>query len=139
MRMLLSFQRPPSLTPEVLPSEETCSHRVRGRLWRERRSIALSRAQAPKAALADLQHLPIGTRAGDIVLAPPDGSAAQRHGALVDQPARLGAGDTELLGDQRRQVQLAVARDEAGLLDLLGRLVRDEHAVEVLLGRDRVL
>src|ERR1039458_1499995 len=100
MRMLLSFQRPPSLSKEGLPSGETDPTHVRGRFMGQPRSIALSRSQAAKAALADLQHLPVGALAGHIVLAGRQLRLAERHSALIDQPPRLRAGETELARHQ---------------------------------------
>src|ERR1700729_743161 len=66
----------------------------------ERRSIALSRAQASESTLSDLQHPPVRAVAGHIVLTGPERALTERHGALIDQPPRLRAGHTELVGDQ---------------------------------------
>ena len=63
----------------------------------------------------------------------------ERHASLIDQPPRLGARHAELLGDQQRKVQEPPVAVECRLLDLLGGLPLDEHAVEVPLGRGCVL
>ena len=86
------------------------------------------RPQAAEAPSADLQHLPICPLCGDVVLAGPELRVAERHTPLVDQPARLRARDPELLGDQRWEVDHAVAA-ERGLLDLLRRLVLHEDTL----------
>src|SRR6202035_4458161 len=71
------------------------------------RSIALARTQTPKSALANLQNLTVGPLAGDIVLARLKRRLAQRDATLIDQPARLRAGDAELLRDQAREMDHA--------------------------------
>ena len=102
-------------------------------------SIALARTQATKTALADLQHLTVGTLARDVVLARGELCLAKHHATLVDQSTRLRAGDPELLGDQPGQVDHAAVALKAGLLDLLGGLMVDEHAVEMTFRRRGVL
>jgi hypothetical protein len=64
------------------------------------RGVFLPCPQPPKAPLADLQHLPVGTLAGHVVLAGPERDLTQRDAPLVDQPPGLRARDSELLGDQ---------------------------------------
>jgi len=52
-------------------------------------SIALRGPQASEASLADLQHLPVRARVGDVVLTGRKLGAAKGYAALVYQPAGL--------------------------------------------------
>src|SRR5271163_2383137 len=119
--MLLSFQRPPSLFERVASEKTDPTQRPRTLYgptmkYSARARRALARSQAPEAALADLQYLPISPLARDVVLAGAQLGLAQAHTALVDQPSCLRSGDAELLGHHRRKVDHAPVALERGLL-----------------------
>src|SRR5271155_1336607 len=139
MRMLLSFQRPPSLFQRASSEKTDPTRRPRALYgptneYSAQPERALTPSKAPEATLADLQHLSLRPLARDVVLAGGELGLAEAHAALVDQPARLRAGDPELLGHHAGQVHEPAVLLESGILDLLGRLVFDKHPIEVPLG-----
>ena len=58
--------------------------------------------EAHKAPLADTQHAPVQRLGGQVQRV--DDDRVERDRTLVDQPPRLGARESEALGDQRRYV-----------------------------------
>src|SRR5262249_37463026 len=113
--------------------------RARGRAAGQPASIALTRPQAPKSALADFQHLPLRPLAGNVVLADGELGGAERHSPLIDEPARLRAGDAELVGHHGRQVDDAAVGAKGGLPDVLGGPAFAGQAIEAALCVRRIL
>src|SRR5689334_25268426 len=108
-------------------------HRRTDRPQAGRSTGALAGAQAPETALADPQDLAIQRVWSHVVLACPQGPRADRHAAPVDQAPGLRPRQTELVGDQARQMDNSVVRLEPGLLDLRRRAALHEDPVEMLL------
>src|SRR5271156_4997324 len=144
MRMLLSFQRPPSLFQRASSEKTDPTRRPRALYgptneYSAQPERALTPSKAPEATLADLQHLSLRPLARDVVLAGGELGLAEAHAALVDQPARLRAGDPELLGHHRGQVHATAVAVERRVLDLLGHAALHVHAIEVAFRRGCVL
>src|ERR1700680_4054556 len=104
MRMLLSFQRPPSLSKRGFLSRRPIWPRALGRSAGQPRSIALIWS----TARGGVRRRGGGALKGYAVRACRELGLAQCHASLVDQAPRLRAPHAELLGDQAGQVEHAV-------------------------------
>ena len=139
--MLLSFQRPPSLS-EGLPSGGVRSDPApRGACGPTSeysaivRAVGLAGAQAAKAALADPQHLPVGPRHGTSCSPARQRLLPERHAALVDQRAGPPSARSRTPPRSGRQCTARRRRRSAPPRSPRGRRAATNDAVEVLLGR----